>query len=127
MIIHPSQEYFDFTWATVGKPEISRTTIRIPIRNFGVARGYTSEIEDKHFDRCILVYGKVIASIRIVYGYEDQEHKIFKTPYTIYDGPFDTVTEPACGLSFQAYSEEFVAWVDWMIIAVSAQIEENEI
>src|SRR5262249_22314306 len=122
---HPSFDYFDFTEAYIGIPDITDTTIRVPIRKFVILGGHPDYLKTTHFTRCVLVYEKVAHSKRTISKYGEPKIIDGKTTYLIEseddvsDGPFMPVNEPVFLHHLSGVSEEPHAWLNWDIVAVS--------
>lgn len=122
--VHQSDEYFDFTTSYFGTPEISESTIQMPVYEFGVAKGYPGYTQDAYYDYCILVYEDVVRSIRTIYEYTTPERTDFKAKKIITDGPFVQVDKQVYLFGVTGVFVDLNAYVDWEIVAVSVRIEE---
>ena len=127
---HISENYFDFTWSKFGKPEISETTIRLPVSRFNVEKGYPGYPDETHYDQCVLVYEDVIGSERRLNEYHDEPEDIdgrlwykIKSERTISDGPFAAFDDDVYLFTVEGVSLEPHAWLHWEIVARSVHIE----
>jgi hypothetical protein len=133
---HPSFEHFDFTESYIDVPEISQTSIRVPVRKFVILGGHPDYPKTTHFKRCVLVFEKVVSSKRNVSKYgapKEKDNKLIydiESEYEVSDGPFEQVEEEVflhhlAGVF--GVPEVPHGWLNWDIVASSVRMEDIEV
>lgn len=120
---HPNQDFLDFTYSQYGDPEITKSTIRVPVKEFWVLKGFPEHDQDTYYKHGIVIYEDVVSSVRKIHEYASPERKEFKSEYVIKDGPFSVVEKEAYPCHLSGILEPQNAWIDWEIIAASIRIE----
>jgi len=122
----PTEDYLEMMTIYFEKPEITETSIRIPVRDIYVFKGFLGHTADStHYERCLLVYDDVISSVRTVAEYSSRERKDFERRYTITDGPFSGTPKQLYRFHLEGVSDELNAYVRWEIVAAAIRIEKT--
>jgi len=123
---HPSQYYLDFTYSSYGEPTITKSSIRVPVREFWVEKGFPEYHQDTYYPAGFVIFEEVASSVRKIYEYTSPERKEYKPVQIIEDGPFAEVKETGflCNISGIFYISN--AWIEWEIMAARILIESEE-
>ena len=122
---HPLSEYLDFGYSSFGQPEVGASTIRVPIREFSVAKGFPGVEQSVIYKQGALIFEGVKSSIRMVREYKTPKADSFKPEYTITHDDFVETDEEVYLFYLGGYSYDPFGWVEWDILAANVRIEEG--
>ena len=121
---YPYIEFLDFTFGSIGQPEIQKEdgTISIPVREMHILPGfpgYSTEIIV--LEGWLHLHG-VIKSLRSLYLYDRAEgENTEKRVYT--DGPFPHTEDELYLLSLEVATHKPIGWIGWSIVCSSVSVE----
>src|SRR5258706_6444150 len=103
IIEHPSQDCLNLGYSSYGNPQIESTSMRVPVREFWVLKGFPGYDKDIYYKSGFLIYEGVASSKRVITEYT-ADKKGFKEEKIIIDGPFKEVNQEVypCVLSGDA-------------------------
>jgi hypothetical protein len=81
---HPAFDYLDFTFSDFGTPTIDSSSIRLPVRELWVHKGFPNHEEGKFYKEATLVFENVVTSTHKI---SDNSTGFWKEEYFT-DGPF---------------------------------------
>lgn len=120
---HLSTKHFDFTRAYIGKHTFVENTLIVPIKQFGIIKGYSSYENYTFFEECTLMYKGVVKSIREIHEYIPPDNIECKPMYMKTDVLHYNPVKPIFLFGIEGVSVALDAWIEWDIIATSVDIE----
>ncbi len=120
---HPSQEYLNLGYSSYGTPQFNSASIRVPVREFWVLKGFPDYDEDTYFKSGYLIHEGIGSSKRVVKEYTTPEKRAFKAERTIEDGPFEAVNQQVYPCNLSGYDYDLNAWIEWDIMAAAIRVE----
>jgi hypothetical protein len=122
-IEHPSQDCLDLTYSSYGTPQINSASIRVPVREFWVLKGFPDYEDDTYFKSGYLMYEGIASSKRVVKEYTTLEKKVLKSEKIIEDGAFEEVNQEVYPCNLSGYDYDLNAWIEWDIMAAVIRVE----
>jgi hypothetical protein len=122
---HEWYEYIDITYSEFGAPIINGSTVRVPVRHLDVIAGFSGYEQSQLYSYCVLVFERVISSVREVSEYTHNPQNPFKPTYVIDDGPFPAIQGQRFRFILGGYSYDSDGDMRWQIIAELAHIEDG--
>jgi hypothetical protein len=120
---HPALGRLEFGHSAIGKPQISATSIRVPVRHLWVAKGFPGYDDERLYAQAVVVFDDVVSSEREICDYTP-DRRGFKTEYKLTDGPFAEVSKPVYSFYIGGISYDPEAWIEWNIVAASVHVED---
>ena len=126
---HPNWQYLDFTYGHFGRPIIDNRSIRVPVRDLWVSKGYPGHEQGQRYPSVIITFDDVVSSERGISEYgapEERDGRRFysiERNYTVTDGPFEELDRVTFTFYLGGISYDPHGWIEWYIEAADFRIE----